>query len=469
MMSTFQNAKFTFAQVEQMLNSIQPEPSSDFHQRMAKMPWEKQIHPGTKSRMRRYGFSAAIFALLLIVTFFFVTPVGSAIAKDILQFFTRSDSDVKTIPTQFVSVPPPTPTAEPLYGLALVPAMTENPRPTATLVTPQGLSPDEAEKLAGFDLFEPSNLPRDYNLTQVDYDAEKQVVTLWFKSPRGVTGEFILVEEGKNLIQSEIGASAKVEYIPVGDTEAEFVKGGWFSDAGSNEEKWYDDMEVYNIRWKVQDISIHVMITLNDVFMPAYITRDEMAAFVQSIVQCPTSDSEACNGAHASVSHMPKPPADGLDMADYSSISEIEPWTKFDILEPSLLPEGIPFSHVWFNPKLQQVWISCGSFAEDLMHSQGPTLFIYENLVTGGSEIDESLYPVEAIEKVTVNEIPATLVKGRLESASGSTTSTWKESSDLMLSWVNNGVQYGISFAPGYLGGEQLSTENIIRIAESLH
>lgn len=468
-MTKLQNNKLTFAHVEQMLNSIQPEPSSDFHHRMAKMPWKKYIHPEIKLRMRRYGFSAAIFAILLITAFFLVTPVGSAIAKDILQFFTRSDSDVKTIPTQFVSVPPPTPTTEPTFGLALVPAVMENPQPTATAVTPRGLSLDEAEELAGFELFEPSKLPRDYNLTQVEYDAEKQIISMWYRSPRGVTGEFILVEEGKNLIQSEIGASAKVEYIPVGDTEAEFVKGGWFTDAGSNEEKWYDDMEEYNLRWKVQDISIHVMIMLNDVFMPAYITRDEMVAFVQSIVQCPSSDSDACNGAHASVSQMPEPPADGLDMADYSSISEIEPWTNFDILEPSMLPEGIQFSHVWFNAKLQQVWISCGSFAEDLMHSQGPTLFIFENMINSGSEFDESIYPVEAIEKVTVNEISATLVKGRLESASGSTTSTWKDSADLMLSWVNNGVQYSISFAPGYLGGEQLSTENIIRIAESLH
>jgi hypothetical protein len=468
-MSTFQNNKFSFAQVEQMLKSIQPEPSTDFHLRMAKMPWKTLSHPTNVSQKRKYGISVAVFVLLLIVAFFLVTPVGNAIAKDIVQFFTRAGSDVKIIPTQYVFVPPPTPTSKPPFGLALVPAEMDYPRPTATPVTPQGLSLDEAEKLAGFDLFEPSKLPRDYNLSKVEYDAEKQVVSLWFKSPRGVTGEFILIQEGRNLVLNEIGASAMVETIPIGDIDAEFVKGGWFTDAGSTEEQWYNEMEVYNIRWQEKDVSIQILIMLNDTFMPAYVTRDEMIAFAQSIVQCQSSDSEGCNGAHASIIHMPKPPAEGFDMADYNSLSEIELWTTFDILEPSLLPEGIPYSHVWFNSEKQIVRISCGNFSEDLMHTQGPTLFISESPVTGGNDSYESLFPDEAIEKVKVNEIPATLLKGRLETTLGSTDTTWKDSADLMLSWVNNGVEYGISFSPGYLGGEQLSSENIVRIAESLH
>lgn len=473
-MSTFQNNKLTFAHVEQMLNSIQPEPSSDFHQRMAKMPWKKHMHPETRPRMRRYGFSASIFALLLIVAFFLVTPMGSAIAKDIVQFFIRSDSDVKTLPTQYVFVPLSTPTTEPPFGLALVPSVMENPRPTAIPVTPNGLSLDEAEALAGFELFEPSKLPRDYNLTQVDYDTEKQVVSMWYRSPQAGTGEFFLLSQGRNLDPNKIGESAKVEIIQIGDINAELVRGGWFVQDGSSEEIWEDQAEEYSIRWKEQDISIQIFIMLNESSSPAYITLEEMTALAQSVVQCSSSNSDICYGSHAIASHFPMPPVDDYEMTSYRSVAEIEPFAEYDILEPELLPEGIPFSHVRFNSKEQLAWIFCGDYAEDLMRVDGPNLFISQHMLKEGVATETFFYPEEAIQQVEVNGNPAKLFTGSLEWPEDTSTLPtsplpWlPDTGEMKLVWSYNNVEFNISFSPGFMGGERLSQENLLRIADSL-
>jgi len=425
------------------------------------------------------GFrTGVVFTLMLLLAgiILFSTPGGRAMAQSVLSFFTREKSDTLPIPIEYITDPLPTRTPEPPFELALVPAELDiRPDPTKTPIKTQGLSLEEAETLAGFDLYEPSKLPRDYDLTRVDFDSEKQAVYMEFRSPRAGTGEFFYILQGRNLDPYEVGASAKVEYIPIGDNSAEFVQGLWFTPAGSKEALWKNNSDTYAIRWDAENISIEIFFMLNDTFMPAYITRDEMIALAQSLVQCPSSNSDACNGTQVNTSRLPIPSVAEDWMDVYTSVTEIEPLAGFDVLVPGLLPEGVPFSHFRFNPELKMVWIDCGNFAGDLMRVSGPHLRISQRLLTEADKDTIEYYPPEAIEEVEVNGIPGKLYTGSLDWPEGSldpstSTPTWlPDTGHLWLTWNIDKVIYSISFDPGYMGGERLSPQNLLRIAESLY
>ncbi len=422
----------------------------------------------------RFGLGFAVVALLVGI-FLAKVPEGQVLAQELISFFTRSEGNVKPVPTEYITELMPTHTPEPPYGLALVPVeaddfITQPPTPPA----PQGISLDEAENLAGFDLFEPSKLPRDYALSKVEFNNENQTVRLEFKSPQAGSGEFFAITQGKGLEPIEVGASAGVEDLQIGNSSAQLVQGGWFTPLGSTEAMWSGDGGPIFLRWEAEDIYIEILFMLNDSFLPAYITRDEMIALADGLVQCPSSKSAACDGNQVNTSRIPVPSNDKDWMEAYRSVAEVEALAKFDVLVPGLLPEGIPFSHVRYNANLQTVWIECGNWGNDLMHTNGPTLRIFQNVLTGQEKTYIEDYPPEAIEAVSINGYDGKLYKGSLnwpQAAAGepSPAPIWDpESGIVMVTWSTESIRYSISFYPGYMGGERLSTQNLLLIAESL-
>ncbi len=211
---------------------------------------------------------------------------------------------------------------------------------------------------------------------------------------------------------------------------------------------------------------------LNESFSPAYIGRDEMITLAESMILCPNSETSACVGSHVVPTHQPMP-QNVDDRIAYLNLRDVDAFTGFDVLEPGLLPEGLSFSHARFSSSGQFVWLEYGSFAPDLIRVDGPSLRISQGVLTG-FESDGEDYPPEAIEPVEINGFPGKVYYGSLETpavSSGQTnpTPTWnRDSGSIQIYWKTDTMWHSIWFNPGSNGGERLSKESIVRIAESL-
>ena len=465
------------SQIEALLRSIRPEPGETYRQRMEQAPWNGFPSSKNKSQGRKYGFAAAATAMLIIAVFLLATPAGKVLANEVLHFFSRSQGNILPAPTELIVAPLPSSTPEPSYGVALVPAeLATKPTPTITptmVGAPKNLSLAEAEAVAGFNLYEPLRLPRDYNLIRINYDASQQAVYMEYKSPRAGTNEVFFILQGKNLDPFEVGASAEVEIVPIGEYNVEFVRGSWFTPIGSKEQIWENMSETYFLRWEAGDVSIEMGFLLNETFMPAYLTRDEMLTLARGLVRCPSPEIDVCDGSHAVPGRQPTPP-EVDDRVAYLNVAEVESLAGFDILEPGLLPEGISFSHVRFSPSGKFVWLEFGDFSGDLMHFSGPTLRISQFVRQSSRSISPGDYPPEAVESVVVNGHPGIITIGRIFTniaTPGQPTPSpiWQAGTgDIAVQWMTETMVYSISFNPGYPGSERLSKQNLIRIAESL-
>lgn len=76
-------------QLEEMLESIVPVETRRFEQRLSNAPWT----PLAVTRHRL--INAAVFAILAVALFVATTPQGHAFAQGVLQFFVRTESDIR--------------------------------------------------------------------------------------------------------------------------------------------------------------------------------------------------------------------------------------------------------------------------------------------------------------------------------------------------------------------------------------
>ncbi|HWQ84631.1 MAG TPA: hypothetical protein VN363_08700 [Anaerolineales bacterium] len=603
--------------IEELLESIRPEPGESYRKRMAQAPWVRIPAHKQAARARTFRFTAITASILLLGTILLATPVGNVVANGILQLFTRAQSNTLPVPDdQYV---PPIPSATPAspHDLALLPAeqvatTTPTPEPTAAEYPgmPRELSLIEAEAIAGFDLYEPLRLPRDYRLTRITYNTYHQAIEMEYTSPRAATGESFYIIQGKNLASATVGADAKIETFQVGGHTAELVRGIWFADAGSTQSTWQEGPEWYTIRWQTQDITIEIGFRLNETFYPAYINHDEMIVLARDVVRCPATADFNCqlsqaaaaagftpwllstppsgfsfqgsdyrpgltilsysNGAQqlsvlqsttqasllqsdaiwssapvsaiqavdvagspgemiqgmpdspstwdpeAAVERLrwengdywfqiiatgglapvqtpdlitiasqltpdeslaqlgrqptPAPPSDWAEA--YTTVAEVESMAGFDVLEPSVLPEGLSFSHARYLPDPGVVMLFYGSFASDLMHSTGPLLRIHQQMLINSESAIPEDYPPEAIEFVTIHGFPGILRTGSLHTKAavpgGPTPApNWSDDGTLSLSWETDKMQIYINFSPTS-NGKRITREDLLRIAESL-
>ena len=83
-------------------------------------------------------------------------------------------------------------------------------------------------------------------------------------------------------------------------------------------------------------------------------------------------------------------------------------------------------------------------------------------------------YPQEAIEEVSINNLPAKLVSGTLNRVYSETGEelqdpTWiEEPYTISLYWSDSGTFYTLRFYAGWRGDMRLSTESLLQIAESV-
>jgi hypothetical protein len=410
------------AQIETLLHAIRPEPGQRFHQRMAAATWRAAPIPNagvfnmnTKKPIASgwVGRTAALAAVtLILIAVLAATPAGSVFASQIIQFFSRVQGNTVPLAPEQVAAPVPTTTPEPTYALALQPAdQITQPAPTATaeptpaLVPLEDLGLREAEAAAGFDLYAPLHLPRDYRLSRVLYDPDQQAVSLWYASPQAGSGEFFAITQGKKLEPLSVGENATIETVPVGEYNAELVRGGWFVANGSSETVWEGGMEVYTLRWQAQEVTISIDFHLNETFSPAYLERDEMLAVAHDLARCVPADA-ACA------------------MRQAAAAAGFTPW------QFATLPGELPLTQVDYSP--EQIALRYGSDMERVTLLQATQPFADEKGNAGSS------LPAGAIQSVMVAGQPGEYVRGQFMAEPGQAEATWNPDAPVArLRWKN--------------------------------
>jgi hypothetical protein len=234
----------TDAQLEQVLARWKALPSARLQQRAATFPWEQRGN--TREHARWIPKTARLVVLmvaLLVAGTVALTPPLRALAHDMLSVFIRTPSDAITNQELEANFPLPS---------------SEDPH--------VGLSIADAERAAGFRVWQPHSVPEGHRLQEAVYMPAEQMVILAyvagdypFVDPRMLSGFSLMQQPAARAASNKsvfpVGASAVIETVQIGDVTGEYVEGAW---CGGNSDPetmmyWCGDSFLRTLHWQRGD------------------------------------------------------------------------------------------------------------------------------------------------------------------------------------------------------------------------
>ncbi|MBM7845698.1 hypothetical protein [Herpetosiphon giganteus] len=208
--------------ISALLRDFGEHPSKEFHARHADAPWMQASAP---KQRRPFGWRGMLMAslTLLLVTLWFAAPSGFVAALNEFFGLYRAPSD----------------TVESATGPFLTP-------PTVATIA-------EAEALVGFDILTPAQLPPEIHGTQIMVDGEHPNMFAHINYLDAGDNSRVSLSAQYGPLYLQIGATAEVEVVQLGNASAEYFQGG-FINKGTVAE-WDSNYPNKTLRWQVGDIS----------------------------------------------------------------------------------------------------------------------------------------------------------------------------------------------------------------------
>ncbi len=204
-------------------------------------------------RMAGVAFAGLVIVVLLALAF--ITPQGRAFAQSILQFFVRSESDAIPIPTEepvtWVDLTPGVPPAT----MTRLPAMAIFANDCGDFGSPT-CSVEQIRDKVNFTIKELGNIPEGLyfsgatggpEMVMISYDSADQSWGLliteqpWAGKPAQGT--------------SEVGSSAVVEKVQIGNLTGEYYRGSFAMNGGDSVAIWDPNFASETLRWVDNGIS----------------------------------------------------------------------------------------------------------------------------------------------------------------------------------------------------------------------
>ncbi len=223
---------------------------------------------------RRWIPAAGLLAMLEFAGLVVVTPQLRALAQEMLDLFTR-------VPQEEI-------TSRELEAAANVPPVEAWQRE---------LSLPEAERIAGFKLWQPSVVPEEHQFNQAAcLPSEQMLISVYVAAddlvvdPRPYS-QLVLAQQPATHVASSsnmypIGASAAIETVQIGDVTGEYVEGVW---CGANSDpktplQWCPSPSSRILRWQRGDW-VFTLSALDDAnsSRPS-LTRQQMIELATNIV-----------------------------------------------------------------------------------------------------------------------------------------------------------------------------------------
>jgi len=257
-------------EIGQLLSTIQPAPSQRFYKKMAEQPWIQRGHRPHSSRLnaqRIAAFAGMVFLFILLLSL--ATPTLEVVAQRLLQFF------MPTIEDQTI----------------LQITLDE----TSSSAEDFPLTISEAENLGGFDASEPANLPDGFYLTGAIYNPDREAIAINYVSE--IKGQTLrILQRPLSEEYQQIGASAVVETVQIGDVTGEYVTGAWtipevesaielteFGKTVPMQATWNPDAEIQMLRWVENDMLYEIIFGGGTPNNPGYLTKLDLIALAESM------------------------------------------------------------------------------------------------------------------------------------------------------------------------------------------
>jgi len=329
-------------QFDALFARIELAPGERFYRRMKGAAWT----PAGVARRRAIG--ATGLTLLLVVAFLAFTPQGRALAQVVIHFFTRTATDSL-----------PVPTAVPLTWVDITPGA---PLPTST---PQALfrecgdfpkcSVEQIRSRVNFPVLELGRIPAGMHFLGATGGPER--IYLLYDNGK-LTYGVALTEEpwtgSSDMIQQQVGASAVVETVQVGDVTGEYIKGGFstrllqaptFNEVHFSQ-VWDDKVGLESLHW-LKDGIFYSMSAWDDDMDNVLLDKDAFVALAAGLTTEPVSARQT----YVPPTATPVPPVTFEGTTYILSVAEARQQAGFDVLEPSKLPDVLSLAGAAYDPE----------------------------------------------------------------------------------------------------------------------
>jgi hypothetical protein len=234
--------------IKQLLSGFKPQPTTRFNARMRSAPWQNRdlSRPSIQAKnwALRWKSAWVLAALIIVIAFLTLSflPSVRVAADQFIHFFLPAASDRLEVQVTPANTPDAMDFSNPSNFL---------------------LNMDEVSQQAGFTVIEIPSSPAAPTFIGARYEAEYNAVLLLYK---GADYDLLLTQRllGNSQDVFSIGSNAHVEFVNVGDVQAEYVVGGW--SAVSTEVPtgnptpsstvqitalWDDSLPQFTLRWQV--------------------------------------------------------------------------------------------------------------------------------------------------------------------------------------------------------------------------
>jgi hypothetical protein len=440
--------------IEQRLNSLQPSPSQVFYRRMARASWT----PAVITRRRTYFVTGLTVVLVAVLLAF--TPQGRAWAQELLRFFTRSASD---------SLPyTPVPLAW-SDGTSGVPAPTITPLPSQAPFTAEcgdfanaSCSIDQVRSKVRFTVSQLGSIPA--GLYFIGATGGPDRIFIKYEAEAHAGGVYIFESPWTGSpAQSawQVGASAVVESVQIGQSSGEYVKGSFSLVDGQTSLNWDPDLAVKTLHWVDQGIFFEMQATGSAEQM----SRDEFVGLAETLTSKPVAAALTpmlSTATPVSVDRSARFPL---------SVSQAEEQAGFHILLPGRIPAILlPLVGASFDLEhhLVQVLYPLDPAQVGIDTSEG--LALSQQLVGDHPDCDlcgfvvgdlaaaNAAYPLkvvgdaQSIEHVRIGNVAGEYVEGMWEGRAGDTSMKWyAEPLVKILRWQANGMAFELTCWGGFI------------------
>lgn len=257
-------------EIGNILRSIQPKPSQNFHRRMADHPWARGSDQ--PRRFKLYAQRLSIITgvvILFVLSFNLATPSIDVVAQRLLQFFIPTIGDQTEVQITLEQASQPS--------------------------NDYALSISEAEILAGFRASMPEQLPSGFTLSGANYHPERDAIVLNFVPDS--SGHILrILQRPMSEEYQQIGASAVIETVQIGSSTGEYVTGAWtvpevesalekteFGKTTPLQATWDPNAEIQMLRWIKNEILFEIIFGSGTPDTPGYLSKLDLIAIAENM------------------------------------------------------------------------------------------------------------------------------------------------------------------------------------------
>ncbi|MCB2213978.1 DUF4367 domain-containing protein [bacterium] len=323
--------------------------------------------PAMRLKLRpALALAGAMIALVLVL---FATPVGDALGQVLVELFQTAEDDVLPYPPAQTAIAEYTmtaalgPTNTPMFTATKTPDVTPTPEPGYLFAA--NMTVDEAEQVAGFDILVPVDVPEYLAFRGVAYQPEDNITRIYYDLIGRRTNGLSVAQEPVTGMEdcdlcADIGPSADVKEVQIGDVTGQYVAGTWILEDGY--QIWKNNHWLKRLIWQTDD----TVFELTFFGPPSRMLSKDLVEVAESMVSEIPQPTPSPTATPLGAAETPDP---SLKENANLTLEEVEQAAGFDVLAPIYHPE-LHFYGANFDPNTNIVYLF---YEEGMILRQEPT------------------------------------------------------------------------------------------------